>query len=187
MPDPSRSRRPPRLDFPPVSGATGRDRAEFARALDGPVPDLRPSPPPPAAPSAADLLRELRRGVRRIREESEISLRQQSRAEARRRLETFLRARQAAGDRFVKVIHGKGHRSRDGLAILPKRVPEWLLGWKPELVAGFGPARRDDGGTGALYVVLSPRRPAADPARRTPKRSRRPGASPPTPASRTAE
>ena len=87
-----------------------------------------------------------------MRDDSTISLRQKTQEEARQLLESFLRARRLTGDRFVMVIHGKGYRSPEGRAVLAPRVPEWLAGWKPELVAAWGEARREDGGSGALYV-----------------------------------
>ena len=160
MPDPSRPRKPPRLTRPPAPPVTERDRVEFARAVSKTPPELldslRDLPGASALPSPFTLLRELQGGKRRVRDDSAISLRKKTQAEARHLLESFLRARRFSGDRFVTVIHGKGHRSPDGRAVLAQRVPEWLAAWKPELVAAWGEARRDDGGSGALYVVLTP-------------------------------
>ena len=159
MPDPSRKRKPPHLEFPEAEGATERDRAEFARAVAETPPELvvavRDLPVAVALPSPHTLLRELQSGRRRVRDDCAISLRQKTREEARRLLENFLRARQIRGDRFVSVIHGKGYSSPDGQPVLARRVPEWLAEWKPELVAAWGEARREDGGAGALYVVLA--------------------------------
>lgn len=159
MPDPSRKRKPPRLHFPEPAGATERDRAEFARAVAETPAELlgavRELPGTAPLPSASTLLRELQSGKRRVRHDCAISLRQKTRHEARRLLENFLRARRIRGDRFVSVIHGKGYRSEGGRPVLAQRVPEWLAAWKPELVAAWGEARREDGGSGALYVVLS--------------------------------
>ena len=159
MPDPSRKRKPPRLEFREAAGATERDRAEFDRAVRETPPEfvaavrgpsLAPALPPPHA-----LLRDLQSGKRRVRDDCAISLRQKTQEEARRLLENFLRVRQARGDRFVRVIHGKGYRSPDGRPVLARRVPEWLADWKPDLVARWGEARPEDGGSGALYVVLA--------------------------------
>ncbi len=159
MPDPSRKRKPPRLEFPEAEGPTERDRAEFAEAVAETPAELvvavRDLPVAVALPSPHTLLRELQSGRRRVRDDCAISLRQKTREEARRLLENFLRARQIRGDRFVSVIHGKGYSSPDGQPVLARRVPEWLAEWKPELVAAWGHARREDGGSGALYVVLS--------------------------------
>ena len=159
MPDPSRSRKPPRLRFPSAREATERERVEFERAvaetpadLLGAVQDL---PQAASSPSSITLLRELQSGKRRVREDCAVSLRQKTQDEAHRLLENFLRARRIRGDRFVSVIHGKGYNSPDGQPVLARRVPEWLSAWKPELVAAWGEARREDGGSGALYVVLT--------------------------------
>ena len=163
MPDPSRQRKPPRLEFPEPGGATERDRAEFERAVEETPADLlgtvqdRPGTASGTAPlpSPSTLLRELQEGRRRVRDDCAISLRQKTQDEARRLLENFLRVRRIRGDRFVSVIHGKGYRSPGGQSVLARRVPEWLAAWKPELVAAWGEARREDGGSGALYVVLA--------------------------------
>lgn len=116
---------------------------------------VRDLPVASSQPSPHTLLRDLQSGRRRVREDCALSLRQKTREEARRLLENFLRARQLRGDRFVSVIHGKGYRSPEGRAVLARRVPEWLADWKPELVAAWGEARQEDGGSGALYVVLA--------------------------------
>jgi DNA-nicking Smr family endonuclease len=163
VPDPPRKRKPPRLEFPEPEGATEHDRAEFERAVEETPADLlgtvRALPGTASGtaplPSPSTLLRELREGRRRVRDDCAISLRQKTQDEARRRLENFLRARRVRGDRFVSVIHGKGYRSEGGRPVLARRVPEWLAEWKPELVADWGEARREDGGSGALYVVLA--------------------------------
>lgn len=159
MPDPSRKRKPPRLEFPDPEATTEHDRAEFERAVEETPPELpgavRDLPGTSPLPSASTLLRELQSGKRRVRDDCAISLRQKTREEARRLLENFLRAHRIRGDRFVRVIHGKGYRSEGGQPVLARRVPEWLAVWKPELVAAWGEARREDGGSGALYVVLS--------------------------------
>lgn len=159
MPDPSRKRKPPRLEFPAADAPTELDRAEFARAVRDTPPELvvavRDLPVASSQPSPHTLLRDLQSGRRRVREDCALSLRQKTREEARRLLENFLRARQLRGDRFVSVIHGKGYRSPEGRAVLARRVPEWLADWKPELVAAWGEARQEDGGSGALYVVLA--------------------------------
>jgi len=145
--------------FSDAGGATERDRAEFAEAVAETPPELmvavRDLPVASALLSPHALLRDLQSGKRRVRDDCAISLRQKTREEARRLLENFLRARQIRGDRFVSVIHGKGYGSPDGRPVLARRVPEWLAEWKPELVATWGEARRDDGGGGALSVVLA--------------------------------
>jgi DNA-nicking Smr family endonuclease len=72
--------------------------------------------------------------------------------EAMRRLENFLRACVADGDRCVHVIHGKGYRSEGDYPVLKNRVNLWLRA-HPDVLA-FCTARPADGGTGALYALL---------------------------------
>jgi DNA-nicking Smr family endonuclease len=75
--------------------------------------------------------------------------------EAAAALGRFLIASRSAGRRCVLVITGKGLHS-DGAATLRHVVPE-LLGHRfASHVRGFAPARPVDGGSGALYVLLSP-------------------------------
>lgn len=159
MPDPSRKRKPPRLQFPDPDKVTEHDRAEFSRAVAETPPELLGGvgdlPRTSRSPSPFTLLRDLQSGRRRVRDDCAISLRQKTQDDARRLLENFLRARRIQGERYACVIHGKGYRSPGGRAVLARRVPEWLAAWKPELVAAWGEARREDGGSGALYVVLS--------------------------------
>lgn len=142
---------------------TETERREFEAALrDAPVDAAAASRAPPGAKrsgSAFFLLRELQKGRRQVAGDCEISVRQRTQEEAKSLLEGFLHARRAAGARFVRVIHGKGYSSPGGKAVLARRVPEWLAEWKPELVTAWGEARREHGGSGALYVILAPTRP----------------------------
>ncbi len=160
MPDPSLPRRPPPLSFGPVPEATEADRRLFEEAVaEGPIEAAavaRTAPARSRPPRPSSLLRDLQAGRRRVSEGCEISIRQRTQPVARTVLEGFLRRRRAQGARFVTVIHGKGYRSPGGRAVLARRVPDWLAAWKPELVAGWGVARAEDGGSGALYVVLTP-------------------------------
>ncbi|MBI4356385.1 MAG: Smr/MutS family protein [Gammaproteobacteria bacterium] len=52
----------------------------------------------------------------------------------------------------VRIIHGKGHGSLNQLPILKNFVCEWLK--QKELVLAFSSAKPNDGGAGALYVLL---------------------------------
>jgi DNA-nicking Smr family endonuclease len=54
----------------------------------------------------------------------------------------------------VRVIHGKGLGSGHRGPVLKSAVNRWLR--RHAAVAAFCSARRIDGGTGALYVLLSP-------------------------------
>ena len=54
--------------------------------------------------------------------------------------------------RCVRVIHGKGLRSGPAGPVLKHAVSDWLA--RIDSVAAFATARPEDGGTGALYVLL---------------------------------
>lgn len=162
MPDPSRPRKPPRLRRVGPAPATEADFAEFEREVAAAEPEAvraaaggEEPPAPPRPRSAAAVLREAQAG-REIEGERCLSVRGMTQAQARSSLEGFLRRMRGAGARCVKVIHGKGNRS-DGEPVLRRMVPEWLTEWKPELVAGYEPVRRErQGGSGALFVALTP-------------------------------
>jgi DNA-nicking Smr family endonuclease len=52
----------------------------------------------------------------------------------------------------VRIIHGKGKSSEGKLPVLKGKVNSWLR-QKGEVLA-FCSARPNDGGTGAVYVLL---------------------------------
>jgi DNA-nicking Smr family endonuclease len=52
----------------------------------------------------------------------------------------------------VRIIHGKGLSSAGKLPVLKGKVDAWLR--QMDAVLAFCSARRNDGGTGALYVLL---------------------------------
>lgn len=74
--------------------------------------------------------------------------------EARAALGAFIRAAHRTGLRCVRIIHGKGLGSAGGLPVLKPRVQRWLV-QKNEVLA-FVQARAQDGGAGALIVLLAP-------------------------------
>lgn len=170
MPDPVRSRKPPRLGSRRPALVTADDVLEFEREIAGAsaeaVQKARAEPEEPKRPpTTAAVLREAQ-GRRDIEGDCCFSVRGMQQGEARRHLERFLRERRAAGVRFVKVIHGKGKGS-PGEPVLRRRVPEWLESWRPELVAGYESVRRErEGGSGALFVALTPTGSPPPPVRR---------------------
>lgn len=96
------------------------------------------------------VIRKLRRGLYAI--EDELDLHGYTVAEARERLDAFLRNARGLGKRCVRVIHGKGKSSEGKLPVLKGKVNGWLR-QKDEVLA-FCSARPTDGGTGAVYVLL---------------------------------
>ena len=96
------------------------------------------------------LLRELGRGRWAI--EDEIHLRGMRAAEALRAAGDFIRAARADGLRCVRIVHGKGLGSADGLPVIKGEVDHWLR--RHDAVDAFCSAPDTDGGSGALYVLL---------------------------------
>ena len=92
----------------------------------------------------------LRRGHYRI--EAEMDLHRLTSEQAYEALSQFIGICQAQHKRCVRVIHGKGLGSANNTPVLKHKVNHWLRRW--DNVLAFCPARRCDGGTGAIYVLL---------------------------------
>jgi DNA-nicking Smr family endonuclease len=76
--------------------------------------------------------------------------------EAREAVTAFVRKRSAEGDRAVAIIHGKGNHSPRGVAVLRGEIGAWLSdGRAARHVLAFATAPDEDGGTGALLVLLA--------------------------------
>jgi len=71
---------------------------------------------------------------------------------ARQSLRDFLRACHHRNNRCVLIIHGKGHGSSNRKPVLKNRIDTWLR--ESGDVLAFCSARPEDGGTGAVYVLL---------------------------------
>lgn len=142
-------------------------------ALNRPLPPARPLPQPvettpldlpglsdrpqgddtssylrPGAPRR--LLADLRRG--RWQPLAELDLHGLTRDEARYALGIFLARHQSADRRCLRLIHGKGLSSPGGEPLLRNLTRSWLS-QHPEVLA-FCEARPQDGGSGALLVLL---------------------------------
>ena len=139
-----------------------------------PAAKARPSvqtkaPVPPPTPVRPDLVpgntpgvdrrtaTRLRRG--KLDVEARIDLHGHTQAQAHRALDGFIMASVDAGRRCVLVITGKGGRGGLGTGVIRAAVPHWL-GVAPlrDHVLAINPARQQDGGEGALYVLLRRRR-----------------------------
>jgi DNA-nicking Smr family endonuclease len=99
------------------------------------------------------LIRKLRRGL--VPVEAELDLHGMTVATAKQAVANFLVQARDAGLRCVRIIHGKGLRSRNKQPILKGKLDRWLR-LRREVLA-FCSARPSDGGNGAVYVLL--RRP----------------------------
>ena len=102
----------------------------------------------PGVPAAA--LRKLRRGGWVIK--AELDLHGHSGDEARAALAAFLNRCMIEDRRCVRIIHGKGHGSKNRLPVLKNKVRHWLM--QREDVLAFCQARTVDGGAGAVIVLL---------------------------------
>ena len=110
-----------------------------------------------------EVVRKLRRGVWAI--QAQLDLHGARRDEAREQLGAFLRDAVRAGLRCVRVVHGKGLGSGPKGPVLKKAVN--LILRKTAAVLAFCSARQVDGGTGAIYVLISSAAPpSADGSRR---------------------
>lgn len=99
-----------------------------------------------------DVARKLRRGHWSI--QSEIDLHGLRTDDAREALSQFLREAVRQGLRCVRVVHGKGLGSPGKTPVLKGKVHGWLV-QKNEVLA-FVQARGDEGGAGAVVVLLKP-------------------------------
>jgi DNA-nicking Smr family endonuclease len=99
-----------------------------------------------------DVARKLRRGHWSI--QSEIDLHGLRTDDAREALSQFLREAMRQGLRCVRVVHGKGLGSPGKTPVLKGKVHGWLV-QKNEVLA-FVQARGDEGGAGAVVVLLKP-------------------------------
>jgi DNA-nicking Smr family endonuclease len=99
-------------------------------------------------------MRKLKRGQFPV--EAEIDLHGLRQHAAQAALRQFLSECLRRGLQCVCVIHGKGLRSGPGGPVLKVIVHHWLR--KVEDVAAFATARPADGGSGAVYVLLTVRK-----------------------------
>ena len=99
----------------------------------------------------SSVLRKLRRGDYRV--QGEIDLHGLNVSEAKQALREFLALALMRQWRCVRIVHGKGLRSGHRGPVLKGMVGAMLRKIGP--VLAYVSARQVDGGTGALYVLLS--------------------------------
>jgi len=142
-----------------------RAHARFTRADRAAVlrESLADEPPDPALAGGEELVyqrpgvqpavvRRLRRGEYRV--EREIDLHGLTVAEAKQALRQFLIDALERHVRCVRIVHGKGLRSGHRGPVLKAAVSAILR--RTGAVLAYVSARPADGGTGAVYVLLSP-------------------------------
>ena len=101
-----------------------------------------------------EVTRRLRQGAWTL--QAELDLHGLRTDEARAALGQFLRVALQRGLRCVRIVHGKGLGSPGKSPVLKGRVHSWLV-QKNEVLA-FVQARADEGGAGALVVLLRAQR-----------------------------
>jgi DNA-nicking Smr family endonuclease len=99
-----------------------------------------------------EVVKKLRRGTWIV--QAQLDLHGMRREEAREALAEFIRESVKRGLRCLRVIHGKGLGSIGKEPVLKGKVRAWLV-QKQEVIA-FCQARPNDGGAGAVLVLLQP-------------------------------
>ena len=176
-----RREKPDKADTIDTPGAADSDAESFLRAMTGVVrlgqdprghvraaPHIRPHPQPSSTPSA--VARQTtedsetgfaapgvdRRELRRLRRGdyppgSRVDLHGMTAAEAVARVIKFVDSGHRR-HRCVCIIHGRGLHSEGNVSILKTRVRACLRTHRA--VLAYADAPRDDGGAGAVYVLL---------------------------------
>jgi DNA-nicking Smr family endonuclease len=104
-------------------------------------------------PGGHRLLEDLRVGTFSV--QSHIDLHGLTLNEARICLEEFIRRSLHRGHGCVRIVHGRGHHSSEGKALLKQHVQKWLNSRRlGRHVIAYTSARLCDGGGGAVYVLL---------------------------------
>jgi DNA-nicking Smr family endonuclease len=125
-----------------VDGAGAFDIADTDEHMEGLAPGID-----------RRLLQKLKRGEYAL--QGHLDLHGMTAEEARGEVERFVDAARNAGKRCILVIHGRGHHSKEGVAVLKERLKVWLSrGRIAKSVLAFATARPADGGAGAVYILL---------------------------------
>lgn len=125
-----------------VSGAAPLALEHSEPLLRGQVPGLDPR-----------VVKQLARGEFTV--QGEFDVHGVAAAAARQLIESFLLDAHARQLRCVKIVHGKGRGSPDGIPVIKSQLPRWLArGPARLLVLAYTSAPPHDGGSGATYVLL---------------------------------
>jgi DNA-nicking Smr family endonuclease len=110
-----------------------------------------------ARAGAEQRLRDLKKAKFRVIES--LDLHGMTSTEAQHALRGFLDRLRGPRERAVLVVHGRGTHSPGGRGILRDEIASWLVSSPLAAhVLCFATARPADGGAGAVYVLLAPRR-----------------------------
>ncbi len=125
-----------------VSGDAPFDIADTDEYVEGCVSGLDPA-----------LVHKLRRGEYSV--QGHVDLHGLTREEARREVRRFLEDSRRRGRRCVLLVHGRGLHSEKQVPVLKEALRAWLATASfGRHVLAFATARPQDGGAGALYVLL---------------------------------
>jgi DNA-nicking Smr family endonuclease len=127
--------------LPPADDETGLDTGEELQYL--------------RAGLGTDVLKKLRRGHWVLQDE--IDLHGMTRDEAATAVSEFIAWSLRNGFRCVRIVHGKGLRSKNREPVLKAQLGRLLM--RKEEVLAYCQARRHDGGSGAVVVLLQARTP----------------------------
>jgi DNA-nicking Smr family endonuclease len=124
------------------SGAAPLALEESDELLRGQVPGLDPR-----------VVKQLARGEFTV--QADFDLHGVDAPTARQLIERFLLDAHARQLRCVKIVHGKGRGSPDGIPVLKSHLPRWLARGPARLIVlAYTSAPPHDGGSGATYVLL---------------------------------
>src|SRR5215469_6082287 len=146
---------PPR---PPEPTAESDDQA-FLRALDGVRPlsngrsriGVEPSVNHTIVSEDAEVLAQL---YDLVTGQGHFDLHGMIQPAAKEALRLFIVESVRKGHRAVLIVHGRGLGSPGGQPVLKHAVSQWLAGTLGGHVLAFTTARQQDGGAGAMYVLL---------------------------------
>lgn len=125
-----------------VSGEAPFDISDSDEFIEGAVSGFDPY-----------VLRKLRRGEFSV--QGHLDLHGLTRAEAKARVDAFLQEERRKGKRCVVLVHGRGLHSKDQMPVLKEALRTWLATARfGRHVLAFATARPQDGGAGAVYVLL---------------------------------
>jgi DNA-nicking Smr family endonuclease len=126
------------------------ERAALAEMADGPLPDIGEELSYRGPGLQDSVFKKLRRGSFHMN--AELDLHGMRSDEAKLAVVQFLASAKDRGWRGVRIIPGKGLRSKGDAPVLKQRLDGWLRQRKE--VLAFCSARPEHGGTGAVYVLL---------------------------------
>jgi DNA-nicking Smr family endonuclease len=125
-----------------VSGEAPFDISDSDEFIEGAVSGFDPH-----------VVRKLRRGEFSV--QGHLDLHGLTRAEAKAQVDSFLQEARRKGKRCVVLVHGRGLHSKDQMPVLKEALRTWLATARfGRHVLAFATARPQDGGAGAVYVLL---------------------------------